>query len=76
MDVKKQRLLLSLQGMDSCAAQREEDVRKETVEEEERKEDAEDDDLRGVRCRAPVEEVGHTNQCDALPTAAHSFITA
>ena len=65
VDVKKQRLLLSLQGMDSCAAQMEEDVEEEAVEaeeEEERKEEVEEDDLRGVRCRAPVKEVGHSNQ--------------
>ena len=68
LDVKKQRLLLSLQGMDSedrsgGSAEREgkEESEGQEVEEEEEKGEAEraldDDELQGIRCRAPLEEV-------------------
>lgn len=70
LDVKKQRLLLSLQGLDSHSADggggpAEREDKEEQAEGEEREEkrdkgeteEVEDDELRGMKCRAPLEEV-------------------
>ena len=72
LDVKKQRLLLSLQGLDSHSAdggggpaEREDEEEQAEREEREEKRDKgetekveDDDELRGIKCRAPLEEVG------------------